>query len=155
MGAISLSPDADPGVVHPKWLDADASAIAAEAASHHGACDEGDLDPADLLWTLVLDLPTILLAPLVDDWRAWFDAELAMFDEEHPGRADAYRSLMDEPLDDPVVITVEPKRTQIWDGWHRTATRIIGGADAIPAIVGVVKEGPTLQAMIAAMEGRS
>ena len=150
MGAISLSPDADRGVLHPMWLDAADAAIAAEAASHHGACDDGDLDPADLHWSLVLDVPVALLAPLVDDWRAWFDAELAMFNEEHPGRADAYRSLMDEPLDDPIVITVEPARTQIWDGWHRTATRIIGGAETIPAIVGRTADGPALADLLAA-----
>jgi hypothetical protein len=141
-GAVSLDADADRGVVDPSWLSAARDRLMEEASSHHGACDDGDLDPADLDWRLVLDLPIGPLTALQEDatgWARWFEAELAMFDEEHPGRAAQYRALMDEPLDDPIVVTIDPGRVQIWDGWHRTATRIVGGAGAIPAIVGTIR----------------
>lgn len=142
MALILLAPDADRGVIDPKWFDMDDAAIAGAAAFHHGACDEGDLDPRDLRWDLVVDLPIRVLIPLISDWRGWYDDELAMFDDEHPERAAVYRSLMTEPLDDPIVVTLEPHRTQIWDGWHRTATRVLGGATTIPAIVGTIPGGP-------------
>lgn len=144
--ALRLHPDADCGVVGERWLDASEDDLLAEAKAHHGSCDDGDLDPADLRWRLVIDLPTSVLVSLMHDergWRKWFRQELAMFDEEQPGRAETYRSLMTEPLDDPVVVTLEPHRVQIWDGWHRTATRILGRAASIPAIVGYkADDGP-------------
>lgn len=144
----ALSPHADLGVVNPEWLDADHARLLAEVRLHHGACDDGDLDPEDLVWSLVVDLPVSILTPLVSDWRTWFEDELAMFDEEHPDRAAAYRSLMHEPLDDPVVVTIETGRVQIWDGWHRTATRILAPVGTIPAIVGILPDGPSLPELL-------
>ena len=148
MPAIALIPGADADVVGSRWLEADGHHLLDEARSHLGACDEGDLDPDDLEWSLVLDLPVSILMPLVDDWRAWFDEELAIFDCEHPDRAEAYRKLMTEPLEDPIVVTIEPKRVQIWDGWHRTATRMLMPVPTIPAIVGIVPGGPSLHRML-------
>lgn len=157
MAFVVLRSDADTGVLPESWLSASEDEIRAEAGMHHGACDDGDLDPADLEWRLVVDLPLAVLMPLMDDvegWRSWFDAELAMMDEEHPHRADAYRSLMEEPLETPIVVTIERNRVQIWDGWHRTATRIVGDAMTIPAIVGIMPDCETLLDLVASHAGQ-
>lgn len=151
MTHVMLERDADVGVLPASWLSVPQETIDREAAAHFGACDEGDLLPEDLEWRLVIDLPLETVVPLMgtrEGWGAWFDAELAMFDEEYPHVAEGYRALMEEPLDTPVVVTVEPGRVQIWDGWHRTATRMIGGAATIPAIVGRLPSGPALVELI-------
>jgi hypothetical protein len=145
MTVASLDAGADRGIVAPHWLEADEDRLRAEARSHLGACDDGDLDPDDLRWTLLLDVPVAAFHHLMGDpagWSAWLDDELATFDAENPPWADMYRRLMDEPLNDPVVVALEPHRLQIWDGWHRTATRVVGGAKTIPAIVGWSADGP-------------
>jgi len=152
MAHVSLDPGADTGVLSDGWLTASAERLRQEAALHYGACDEGDLHPDGLEWRLVIDLPLDALVPLMGTragWSDWFAAELAMFDEEHPHVADGYRALMEEPLEDPVVVTLDGARVQIWDGWHRTATRILGGAVTIPAIVGLPPGGPALTDLVA------
>lgn len=104
MVPVCLSASADIGMLSPFWLSATPERLMEEAIFHHGACDDGDIDPRDLAWQLVLDLPTDLLVPLMDGRNGrqeWLDAEIAMHDADATGYADMYRCLLDEPLDTP------------------------------------------------------
>jgi len=151
MPYMSLCDGADPGVLPDEWLTMPEETLRREAASYRYACDDGDLDPDALEWRVVIDLPLAVLIPLMgahQGWVSWFEDELAMFDEELPHVAEGYRTLMEEPLDSPIVVTIEPERVQIWDGWHRTATRIMGGTVTIPAIVGRLPQGPHLAELV-------
>jgi hypothetical protein len=151
MPYVSLCDGADASVLPDEWLAMTEEMLRRDAASHRYACDDGDLDPHALEWRLVIDLPLAVLIPLMGahrGWVSWFEDELAMLDGDLPHVAEGYRALMEEPLENPIIVTIEPRRVQIWDGWHRTATRIMGRAVTIPAIVGRLPEGPHLAELV-------
>ncbi len=111
-----------------------------------GDNDAGDLDPEDLTWRYVPDLPvgTLLKCLGGNDgdersdalrWRRWFADELTIDRDEFDGGR-GWASLSKERVREPVIVTVEPGRTQIWDGWHRVGGTISSGRPTIPAIVG-------------------
>lgn len=130
------------------YLRMDEDALRQQARYHQGACDDGDMDVSDLRWTLVADLPLAVLENClfrsghvvpVDaprQWTSWFHQECEMLAEEIGDASDWERLSVQEILE-PVVVTVEADRVQIWDGWHRIGASFAAGRTTIPAIVGV------------------
>lgn len=71
-----------------------------------------------------------------EDAFAWLANEIRMFhDDGMPERADHYRRMLFEPIDEPIVVGEVDGKARIWDGWHRAAVAIIRG-EPIRAIVG-------------------
>lgn len=123
------------------------------ASEHQGACDDGDLDAMDLEWRVVPDLPLAVVEgclvrgswprdePLSARWREWHDGECRLDDEEFDGGR-GWEAMVEEDVREPIVVTIEPGRVQIWDGWHRTGASIVAGRTTIPAIVGTRPDVP-------------
>jgi len=122
------------------------------AAMHQGMCDDGDLDAADLNWRLVpnLDLAVVIgcigrgerkpvIETLEQSWARWFRIECDEIARELDGVRE-WDVLATEEILEPIVVTIEPDRVQIWDGWHRTGGSITAGRGTIPAIVGTLAD---------------
>lgn len=111
----------------------------AYARSVFGDNDDGSLHPDDADWT-VERLPTALLMPLMgdrDQWKTWFDEEVAArYEEIEPGYSVHWEEFAEAETDEEIVVSIVDGTIQIWDGWHRTAGAIVRGAETIPAVVG-------------------
>ena len=124
------------------WTRLDEEALRDEARLHRGACDDGDLDPADLRWTL-LEMPIARLAPVAPScgWAAWIADEIADQVVDHDEVRGASWPSPTDPTDEvrePVVVTIDGDRVQLWDGWHRTASAAARGDATIPCILGTM-----------------
>lgn len=132
----------------PWYLTLDEEGLRRIARTHFGACDDGDLHPDDLIWTLEPDFEIATLSgciarndktpspfPLIDRWIAWFRHECDAVAEELDGERE-WDCLGEEEIDEPIVISIDGERVQIWDGWHRTGGSFAAGRITIPAIVG-------------------
>ena len=128
------------------WTGLPEDALRLEASAHLGACDDGDLHPDDLDWRLAA-VPVDVLIPLMtggrESWREWLADEIADAQADGGDRASDWPSV-DEPDDvhEPVVVTIDGARVQIWDGWHRTACAIVRGDATVPAILGTPPDEP-------------
>lgn len=123
--------------MNPDYVDMREDEMRIIADMHRGACDDGDLDPADLSWSLA-QMDTARLASCMPDgdWAGWLTAEIQ---DAHEGRADDWPSVeLEDDVQEPIVLTEVDGRILIWDGWHRTAVAIVRGDRTIPAIVGTM-----------------
>jgi hypothetical protein len=123
--------------MNPAYADIREDEMRIIADMHRGACDDGDLDPADLSWSLV-DIDTARLSSCMadGDWAGWLNAEI---EDAHEDRADDWPSVeLGDDVREPIVVTDVEGRILIWDGWHRTAVAIVRGDRTIPAIVGTM-----------------
>jgi len=124
--------------------------LVTEALAVLGDNDAGDLDPEDLTWCRVPDLDVSTLLECMSDgdmhgrrpiecWRDWFEGELEIDRDEFDGGR-GWASLATEKVREPVIVTIEPGRVQIWDGWHRVGGTIVSGRTSIAAIVGTPRQ---------------
>ena len=119
------------------WMRLDEEALRDEARLYRWQCDDGELDPGDLRWTLI-ELPIARLAAIAPTcgWAEWLQTEIA---DAHGDRAGDWPS--PDPVDEvrePVVVTIDGDRVQLWDGWHRTASAAARGDATIPCILGTM-----------------
>jgi hypothetical protein len=99
--------------------------------------EDGFCNPKRASWQYAAEFELDKLAHLMNDaseWKAWFDAELAMDRDDELHRD--WGRLLVEPIEEEVVVLVRNGKGYIWDGWHRVAASIVSGRKTIKAIVG-------------------
>jgi hypothetical protein len=92
-----------------------------------GDNEDGRLPLDQIEWTVESDfqLERFLEIMSFDEWKEWFDDELAMKEDQY-GTDWEWRRLLEEDIEEAVVI-LDHEGLLIWDGWHRSAASVIKG----------------------------
>ena len=110
----------------------------AKIAHAEGDNATGKIKATDCDWHYDPALPLTRLESLmsIQDWKTWMADEIEMEAEDDLRRG--WVDLPNENIHTPIIVmSARDGSIELWDGWHRTASQIVRGADTIPAIVGV------------------
>jgi hypothetical protein len=101
---------------------------------------EGFIEPSLADWFLVKNYNSKYFMSLmgsVESWKEWLEDEIESLKDI---RGQAYfDDLMDNPIREPILITIVDNTPYVWDGWHRLASAIVMGK-GLPVIVGIDSE---------------
>lgn len=99
--------------------------------------DEGFIKPENAKWTFEKENENKMFISLMDNknnWNEWFNNEIQLL-KDIKG-ADYFYDLLENPIREPVLITIVNNKIYIWDGWHRIAASIISNK-TLPVVFGV------------------
>lgn len=115
--------------------------------------DPGYCEPGNADWRFVEDYPLDALRGYMEAsgegrWEQWFRSEIddLLESPDEPGvvaRINAYRSFIEEGIDEAVILLERDGKPHIWDGHHRIGAAFTAGRATIPAIVGEPEPGVT------------
>jgi hypothetical protein len=94
-------------------------------------------DPALAHWTETLVEPADLgVFDSPEEARQWLDDEITLLEADgNESAAEAYRRMLTEHIEEPVIVSRRENTFRLWDGYHRTAVALIRG-ERLPALVG-------------------
>lgn len=110
----------------------------AEYARIYNDNDDGSVSPSEIEWAYVEDFPVSRLLEIMPEerWNEWVreEIELSIVELEDPNR---WAPLLVEEIHEPVVLFDHPDGTlHIWDGWHRSGSSVVKGAQTLKAVLG-------------------
>jgi hypothetical protein len=98
---------------------------------------EGFIDPSLADWFLVESYNYKYLISLmgnIESWKEWLEDEIESL-KDIRGQ-EYFDDLKNNPIREPIIITIIGNTPYIWDGWHRLASAIVMGKN-LPVIVGI------------------
>ncbi len=102
--------------------------------------DDGFIEPLTAQWVFDDSYDPALFLTLMGEsheWKAWMDEEIETLTDI---RGAAYfEDLANNPIREPIVITLIGSTPYIWDGWHRIAAAIVNNKGTLPVIYAIIE----------------
>ncbi|MNU53026.1 hypothetical protein D3C71_420490 [compost metagenome] len=110
----------------------------ADYARVYGDNDDGSVPRSEISWAFDpdFDVSRLLSIMSAEEWKTWIEEEIEMSVVELDD-PDRWAPLLEQDILEPTVIFDHPDgNLRIWDGWHRSGSAVVKGAQTMKVVYG-------------------